>query len=76
MENKDNGGTPEAIPPCPKYRWRIYVDRCTLCRECIDACKLELLSIVAETVVIKPSGCIECGDCAAACGYYAISFIK
>lgn len=72
MENKKDAGA-EAELPCPKFRWRIYLDRCTLCGECVDACKPQLLQIKDKMVVLE-DGCTQCGDCAAACGYYAITF--
>lgn len=73
MENKKDAGA-EAISPCPKNHWRIYLDRCTLCGECIDACPSKLLSIKDKMIDLE-EGCSECGDCAAACGQYAITFI-
>lgn len=74
MENR-NDSKAEAIVREPEPRhWRIYVDRCTLCGECVDACPSKLLFIKDKMVDVE-SGCTECGDCAAVCSQYAITFI-
>lgn len=75
MENKKNETPGSIIPPCPVNRWTINVDRCVLCRECIEACSRELLEVRSEMICINYEElCNECGDCAAVCGYNAIAF--
>ena len=34
----------------PVGRWIIYIDKCTGCGECVDACSLGLLYIVREAM--------------------------
>ena len=34
--------------PRPVGRWIIYIDKCTGCGECVDACSLDLLYIENE----------------------------
>ena len=36
--------------PRPVGRWIIYIDKCTGCGECVDACSLDLLYIENEKV--------------------------
>jgi len=35
----------QKLSPGPVGRWIIYIDKCTGCGECVDACSLELLYI-------------------------------
>lgn len=75
MENKNNVETTEDMKKGSVRRWKIDTDRCTLCGECVYACKRELLEIKDKMVLMEdPGGCNQCGDCAAACGYHAIVF--
>ena len=37
----------------PVGRWIIYIDKCTGCGECVDACSLGLLYIENEKVKMK-----------------------
>ena len=39
--------------PRPVGRWIIYIDKCTGCGECVDACSLGLLYIEDEKVQMK-----------------------
>mgnify|MGYP000404489661 FL=1 len=39
--------------PRPVGRWIIYIDKCTGCGECVDACSLGLLYIEKEKVKMK-----------------------
>ena len=59
----------------PVGRWIIYIDKCTGCGECVDACSLGLLYIEDEKVQMKEERyCSECEDCASACAFRAITF--
>ena len=59
--------------PRPVGRWIIYIDKCTGCGECVDACKVRLLKIVDKRIVItSQTTCNWCGDCADACASDAI----
>ena len=59
----------------PVGRWIIYIDKCTGCGECVDACSLGLLYIENEKVKMKEERyCSECEDCASACAFRAITF--
>ena len=61
--------------PRPVGRWIIYIDKCTGCGECVDACSLDLLYIENEKVKMKEERyCSECEDCARACAFRAITF--
>lgn len=73
MENRNDGRAEAIVREPVSRRWKIYLDRCTLCGECIDACLPKLLQIKNKMVVVE-DGCTQCGDCAAACGQYAITF--
>ena len=56
----------------PVGRW---IDKCTGCGECVDACSLGLLYIENEKVKMKEERyCSECEDCASACAFRAITF--
>ena len=74
MEKKENldGRT---LGSGPVGRWIIYIDKCTGCGECVDACSLGLLYIENEKVKMKEERyCSECEDCASACAFRAITF--
>lgn len=59
----------------PVGRWIIYIDKCTGCGECVDACSLELLYIENEKVkMTEERYCTQCEDCASACAFRAITF--
>ena len=58
----------------PVGRWIIYIDKCTGCGECVDACSLGLLYIENEKVKMKEERyCRESADCASACAFRAIT---
>jgi MinD superfamily P-loop ATPase len=47
--------------------------KCTLCRDCIDACGLHALAIQNERVIfIEPDLCNYCADCEGVCAQGAI----
>lgn len=51
--------------PRPVGRWIIYIDKCTGCGECVDACSLDLLYIENEKVkMTEERYCSQCEDCA------------
>lgn len=73
MEKEKNVVEPSVIPPCPVNRWTINTKKCVLCLECVDACKRGLLEEKDNMITINNERlCNHCGDCAAACGFYAI----
>jgi|UniRef100_A0A7C5EUE8 electron transfer flavoprotein alpha subunit len=44
----------------------LYIDKCTACGQCIDACPFGVLSLKGERLVIG-EGCTLCGACAEVC---------
>lgn len=75
MEKKENLND-QKVGSGPVGRWIIYIDKCTGCGECVDACSLELLYIKNEKVhMTEERYCTQCGDCASACAFRAITFV-
>lgn len=57
----------------PKTMWTIDYKKCTVCGECVDACKRGILRIEDKRVIItRQTDCNWCGDCADACASDAI----
>lgn len=42
------------------------------CRECIDSCPTEAISLENDKPIIHHKSCIECGDCVASCPVQAV----
>ena len=63
-----------ACAECPIQRF-IVTDNCQRClsHKCITACKFDAISIGRDKAYIDPDKCKECGKCAQACPYNAIS---
>ena len=63
-----------ACAECPIQRY-IVTDNCQKClgRKCLNACKFGAISIGKDKAYIDPDKCKECGKCAQACPYNAIS---
>ena len=73
-ENKVLGVLPAACEGCPISRYRV-TDNCQRClaHKCKSACHFGAISITPRGAYIDPQKCKECGQCAAACPYNAIS---
>ncbi len=65
---------PAACEGCPINRFTV-TDNCQHClaKKCFEACKFGAVSITPKGAYIDPAKCKECGRCAAACPYNAIS---
>lgn len=63
-----------ACAECPIQRF-IVTDNCQRClsHKCITACKFNAISLGKTKAYIDPDKCKECGKCAQACPYNAIS---
>ena len=72
MKNNE-GKIKETSEGIPKTQWTIDHKKCTVCGECIDACKIRLLEIKNKRIImIDQFSCNWCGDCANACASEAI----
>ncbi len=63
-----------ACAECPIQRF-VVTDNCQKClgKNCMNACKFGAISIGRDKAYIDPDKCRECGKCAQACPYNAIS---
>ena len=63
-----------ACAECPIQRY-VVTDNCQKClgKKCLNACKFGAISIGRDKAYIDPDKCKECGKCAQACPYNAIS---
>jgi ferredoxin len=52
-------------------RLRLLLDECIGCGNCTSHCPRRLATVKRGRVFIR-EGCDACGQCVAACGYYAI----
>lgn len=69
-ERKILGQTEQDIP---KTLWTIDRSKCTVCGECVDACKRGLLKVEEKYIIITSQiDCNWCGNCANACASDAI----
>ena len=50
----------------------INIDLCTGCGQCVDACPVDVISIVNEKAIINESRCNGCRDCVSVCPKSAI----
>jgi len=50
----------------------VIVDRCTLCRQCVDICQYNAIACVGEQVLVYPELCHSCGGCQLVCPTGAI----
>lgn len=54
--------------------YRVIVQKCTSCGECIEECPMEAISVDgADKYVIDPDVCTDCGSCADICPAGAIT---
>lgn len=63
-----------ACAECPIQRF-VVTDNCQKClgKKCLNACKFGAIQIGRDKAYIDPDKCRECGKCAQACPYNAIS---
>lgn len=73
-DDKVLGVLPAACEGCPISRFRV-TDNCQNClaHKCKAACRFGAITITPKGAYIDPQKCKECGQCAAACPYNAIS---
>lgn len=74
---KENGIVtviPSACEGCPINRYTVTTN-CQKCmaKKCVEACKFGAVSVTGSGAYIDPDKCKECGKCASACPYNAIS---
>ncbi|MDQ5983201.1 MAG: Fe hydrogenase [Eubacteriales bacterium SKADARSKE-1] len=74
---KENGIVtviPAACEGCPINRYTVTTN-CQKClaKRCVSACKFGAIAVIGTGAYIDPDKCKECGRCAAACPYNAIS---
>lgn len=70
--NEGNPGDPNERE-LPKCLWTINYKKCTVCCECVDACKLHLIVWEDNRVrITSQAKCNWCGDCANVCPSEAI----
>jgi len=50
-----------------RYLVHLDTERCSLERECLDACPVDALGVVGENLVIDETECLGCGLCIPAC---------
>ena len=56
-----------------RYLVRLDIARCTLEKDCLEACPVEALEVVGEKLVIKETECLGCGLCIPSCPKGALS---
>ncbi|WP_455638806.1 4Fe-4S dicluster domain-containing protein [Parabacteroides sp.] len=73
MKNNEGKTIGQSEQDDPKTMWTIDMSKCTLCGECVDACKRGILKIKDKRVIITSQiDCNWCGDCASVCASDAI----
>lgn len=54
--------------------YKILIDRCTCCGQCLDECPMDAVSVDgADKYAIDPDVCTDCGSCADICPAGAIT---
>ena len=59
----------KVIAPVPE----INMDRCTLCRKCMEICRFNAIAVAGNTVVTFPELCHSCGGCTVICPENAVT---
>ncbi len=55
----------------------IDVDKCIICKICIEICPYEVFGEEADIVIVaEPENCIECGECIRNCKNEAIKLVE
>jgi MinD superfamily P-loop ATPase len=57
------------IAPVP----RIDLEKCTLCKRCMEICRFNAIAVAGKTVVTFPELCHSCGGCTAICPENAVT---
>jgi MinD superfamily P-loop ATPase len=60
------------IAPVP----RIDLEKCTLCKRCMDICRFNAIAVAGKTVVTFPELCHSCGGCTAVCPENAVTEVE
>lgn len=61
--------TEKVIAPVPD----IDMDKCTLCRKCMEICRFNAIAVAGKTVVTFPELCHSCGGCTVICPEHAVT---
>lgn len=73
MENNEEKKVKQHEGNRPVDKWIIDHKKCTVCGECVDACKRGLLVVKEKRIEITNQwDCNWCGDCSSACASDAI----
>ncbi|MFU8769966.1 MAG: P-loop NTPase [Desulfotignum sp.] len=65
----DISGTEKVIAPVPE----IDLEKCTLCRKCMEICRFNAIAVAGKTVVTFPELCHSCGGCFVICPEQAVT---
>jgi MinD superfamily P-loop ATPase len=60
------------IAPVP----RIDLEKCTLCKRCMEICRFNAIAVAGKTVVTFPELCHSCGGCTAVCPENAVTEVE
>ncbi len=60
------------IAPVP----RIDLEKCTLCKRCMEICRFNAIAVAGKTVVTFPELCHSCGGCTAICPENAVTEVE
>ncbi|HKJ99583.1 MAG TPA: ATP-binding protein [Desulfotignum sp.] len=59
----------KVVAPIPQ----INLEKCTLCKRCMDICRFNAIAVAGKTVVTFPELCHSCGGCSAICPEGAVT---
>lgn len=60
------------VAPVPQ----INMEKCTLCKRCMEICRFNAIAVAGKTVVTFPELCHSCGGCSAICPEDAVTEIE